>query len=203
MNYLAHLCLTEGVPERIVGNLIGDFVKGAPEERFPPGIVEGVRLHRAIDRFTDDHPYVHRALARIDPARRRFAGIAVDMAFDHFLARDWRGADPEGFDEARRAAYALLLTHRDAAPPRARPVIEAMVRDDWWASYARLDGIALALERMSRRLSRPNGLAETAGDIERAYNALDGDFAAFWPEIRAFAGEHQQRAHCMPGIPDP
>jgi len=195
MNYLAHLCLTEAVPERIVGNLIGDFVKGAPEGRYPPGIVEGVRLHRAIDRFTDDHPYVQRALTRIDPARRRYAGIAVDMAFDHFLARDWRGGDPEGFDAARHEAYALLLTHRGDAPARARPVIDAMVRDDWWASYARLEGIAFALRRMSRRLSRANGLAETAGDIERAYDALAHDFAAFWPEIRAFAAERQRATH--------
>ncbi len=192
MNYLAHLCLTDDVPERIVGNLLGDFVKGTPETRFPPGIVEGIRLHRAIDRFTDDHPYVHRALTRIDPARRRYAGIAVDMAFDHFVARDWHWADPKGFDTARSEAYALLLGHRDEAPAHARAVIEAMVHEDWWASYARLDGIAFALERMSRRLSRPNGLAQTAGDIERAYDGLAGDFAAFWPEIRAFAAERQR-----------
>ncbi len=194
MNYLAHLCLTEDVPERVVGNLIGDFVKGAPEHRFAPGIVEGIRLHRAIDRFTDNHPCVQRALARIDPPRRRYAGIAVDMAFDHFLARDWMAADPEGFERARQRAYALLLAHRDEAPVRARPVIEAMVRDDWWASYARLDGITFALSRMSRRLSRPNGLAETAADIEHSYDALASDFAAFWPTIRDFAAERQRRA---------
>lgn len=192
MNYLAHLCLTEDVPERIVGNLLGDFVKGAPEDRFPPGMVEGIRLHRAIDRFTDAHPLVHRAVARIGPERRRFAAVAIDMAFDHFLARDWLAADPRGFYTARQRAYAMLRTYRSTAPERAQPVIEAMAVDDWWASYAELDGITFALQRMSRRLSRPNALAETAHDIEWAYDGLANDFEAFWPEAHAFAAAHQR-----------
>ena len=58
MNYLGHLCLSDDSPECIVGNLLGDFVKGRPEGRFPPGVVRGIRLHRAIDGFTDGHPWL-------------------------------------------------------------------------------------------------------------------------------------------------
>jgi len=191
VNYLAHLCLTDDVAERVVGNLVGDFVKGAPEGRFPPVMVEGIHLHRAIDRFSDRHECVQRAFARIDPARRRYAGVAIDMAFDHFLARDWCRADPDGFREARERAYALLQAHREALPTRAQRVIDTMARDDWWASYADLDGLASALARMSARLSRPNALAETAHDIERGYDGLATDFAAFWPAARAFAAAQQ------------
>ena len=53
MNYLAHLFLAGGSPESLIGNLAGDFVKGALGDRFTPGIREGIMQHRRIDAFTD------------------------------------------------------------------------------------------------------------------------------------------------------
>jgi len=195
MNYLAHLCLSGCDADWIVGNLIGDYVKGEPERRVPAALVCGVRLHRAIDRYTDRHSAVRRASMRLPSARRRYAGVAIDMAFDHFLARDWQAADPVGFAEARHRAYALLQHRRHELPERFRPVAEAMAAQDWWASYATFDGIAHALTRMSERLSRPNALAETVGDIAAAYTELDGDFHAFWPAVDAFALAERDRIH--------
>ncbi len=193
MNYLAHLCLSGPDADWIVGNLAGDYVKGEPERRVPPGLVCGVRLHRAIDRYTDAHSTVRRAARRLPSARRRYAGVAIDMAFDHFLARDWQADDPSGFAEARQRAYALLRHRWHELPGRFQPVARAMAAQDWWASYATFDGIAHALTRMSQRLSRPNALADTVGDIAAAYTELDGDFQAFWPEITAFASAERNR----------
>lgn len=193
MNYLAHLCLADGSPASIAGNLLGDFVKGRPEGRFAPAIVRGIRLHRAVDRFTDGHPIVRRAAGRIDPARRRYAGIAIDMAFDHFLARTWAEADPAAFRITRRHAYAVLQARQGELPERLQAILPHLAGDDWLGSYARFDGIAHALERMGRRLRRPNALASTADDIERHYGALEGDFHAYWPEVRAFAAAEQRR----------
>jgi acyl carrier protein phosphodiesterase len=193
LNYLAHLCLADGSPDSIAGNFLGDFVKGRPEGRFPPAVVRGIRLHRAIDRFTDDHPIVRHAVDRIAPERRRFAGIAVDMAFDHFLARNWAETDPAGFAAIRRHAYAVLYARRDELPERLRAILPHLSGDDWLNSYAHFDGIAYALERMSRRLRRPNALAATADDLARHYDALEADFHAYWPEARAFAAAEQRR----------
>lgn len=193
MNHLAHLRLADGSPASIVGNFLGDFVKGRPEGRFAPAVVRGIRLHRAVDGFTDAHPIVQRAIGRIAPARRRFAGIAVDMAFDHFLARRWSEADPDGFAAARHHAYAVLIAREATLPRRLRALLPSLTGDDWLGSYARFEQIALALERMSRRLSRRNALAETARDLEYAYAALADDFARFWPEVVAFATAEQRR----------
>ncbi len=193
MNYLAHLCLADGSPASIAGNLLGDFVKGRPEGRFAPAVVRGIRLHRAIDRFTDDHPVVRRAAGRIDPQRRRYAGIAIDMAFDHFLARSWSESDPAGFAATRRHAYAVLQARQSELPERLQTILPRLAGDDWLGSYAQFDNVAHALERMSLRLRRPNALAATAGDIERHYDTLEADFHAYWPEARAFAVAEQRR----------
>lgn len=194
MNHLAHLCLADGSPDSIVGNLLGDFVKGRPEGRFAPAIARGIRLHRAVDTFTDRHPVVRRAVSRIHPARRRFAPIAIDMAFDHFLARSWSESDPADFAHARQHAYAVLNARRADLPPRLRAILPSLTEDDWLGSYANLQGITHALERMSRRLSRrQEALAGTARDIEIAYDALANDFRSYWPDAREFATAEQRR----------
>ena len=46
-------------------------------------------LHRRIDSFADTHPAFRRSRGRVSAARRRVAGIMVDMFYDHFLARHW------------------------------------------------------------------------------------------------------------------
>jgi len=193
MNYLAHLLLADDTPESILGNFLGDFVKGRPEGRYPADVVVGIRLHRRIDVFTDAHPRVCEAIGRIAPERRRFAGIAVDMAFDHYLAKNWTADDPAGFRAFRQRVYAVLNDHAQAMPERAQRMLPSFTGDDWLESYADFDGIRFALARMSRRLSRPNALAETAEDIARQYERLDEDLHAFWPDARAFARAERLR----------
>jgi acyl carrier protein phosphodiesterase len=204
VNYLAHLCLADGSPDSIAGNLLGDFVKGNPDGRFAPAVVRGIRLHRAVDTFTDGHPLVHRAMGRIAPERRRYAGIAIDMAFDHFLARAWNACDPDAFNATRQHAYAVLLARRDELPERLQAILPSLTGNDWLGAYARFDGIAGALERMSARLSRPNALGETGQDIAQAYDALEQDFLDFWPACRTFAAAEQRRlARLLPDLLEP
>ena len=94
MNYLAHALLAGPHPEMVLGGLMGDFVKGRIGDDWPEPLRGGLLLHRRIDRYTDEHRVVAASRARFPPPRRRFAGIVVDVCFDHFLARDferWSG----------------------------------------------------------------------------------------------------------------
>lgn len=201
MNYLAHLCLADGSPDSILGNFLGDFVKGRPEGRYPPPVVRGIRLHRAVDCYTDSHAAVARAVDRIPSERRRFAHIAVDMAFDHFLACRLEREDPHAFRALREHAYAVLHARTALLPDRLHRILPALAGDDWLGSYAELDGICFALARMSRRLSRPNRLGETAADVRAAYAGLAQDFDAFWPDVQRFARAEQR---CLAErLPDP
>lgn len=199
MNYLAHLALADGSPESILGNFLGDFAKGRPEGRFAPAVVRGIRLHRSVDGFTDAHPVVHRAIGRFPTAHRRFAGIAIDMAFDHFLAARWEHVAPDEFRRCRRHAYAVLTARYAILPPRLQRILPSLRDDDWLGSYTRFQGMAFALERMSRRLSRENPLAELADDIGANYDTLQSDFDVFWPDVQAFAvGEGRRLARHLP-----
>ena len=89
MNYLAHLHLGGQLPAQLLGSLYGDFVKGRLQGQFSPPIEAASQMQRSIDRFTDSHPQVGEALSRFSLTRRRYAGIVLDVFFDHCLARDW------------------------------------------------------------------------------------------------------------------
>jgi len=73
----------------MLGSLIGDFVRGRIDPALPPKVRAGIALHRAIDAYTDAHADVAAARALFEPPFRRYAGILLDMWFDHLLARQW------------------------------------------------------------------------------------------------------------------
>src|SRR5215468_3052284 len=89
MNLLAHAFLAQDDPNLLLGSLMGDFVKGPLNDRYAPAITRGLILHRSVDTYTDAHPLVARSRARISRVRRRYAGILIDVFYDHYLARDW------------------------------------------------------------------------------------------------------------------
>ena len=193
MNYLAHLYLAGPEPEALLGALMGDFVKGPLGERYPPAIGRALALHRRIDTFTDAHPVTARSRARVSPGRRRFAGIMVDLFYDHFLARDWDEHAEEPLDAFTSRVYALLDRHVALLPERLRSIAPRMGQFDWLGSYARIESVHAALDRMSLRITRENTLAGAAEELEVNYSAFEVDFRAFFPDVVRFAQENKGR----------
>jgi acyl carrier protein phosphodiesterase len=183
VNHLAHALVAHRTGTSITGNLMGDFVKGRPEDTLDGGLLEGVRLHRRVDAFTDDHPAFERCRARVRPELRRFAGILVDVWWDHVLARDWDEYGPEPLPRFARRVYADIALHRQALPPRMFRFVEYMVSTDLLVAYASPEGLARALYGMSQRMRRENPLAEGAAEFDRIAEGVAADFREFLPDL--------------------
>jgi len=190
MNYLAHLYLAGPDPDALLGALMGDFVKG-PVRGYPPTIERALILHRRIDTFTDAHPRVEASRARISPLRRRFAGIMLDLFYDHYLARYWDEYSADPLRVFTRRIYTLLHTNHALLPPRLQAIAPRMAETDWLASYRQVDSVHVALDRISRRLKRENRLAGAGHELEANYEALEEDFRAFFPDVVRFALEQR------------
>lgn len=188
MNYLAHLYLAEQSNEGLLGSLLGDFVKGPLNERYPGPIRRGIELHRAIDSFTDAHPFHLESRNRIGRSRRRYAGIIVDVCYDHFLSRHWPDYSSESLADFAARVYDVLREHGDALPGRLRRIAPRMIADDWLGSYAELSNVGRALDGIAQRITRRNNLGGALAEIEASYTALDEDFRRFFPELEAEAG---------------
>lgn len=191
MNYLAHLYLSEPADDVLLGSLMGDFVKGPLDDRYGRAITHGIALHRKIDSFTDSHPVVHASKSRVSPERRRYAGIMVDMFYDHFLARYWTEFSEEPLSAFTQRVYRILAERRGDLPERLRLMAPNMMQTDWLGSYADIGSIHAALNRIGRRLKRENRLLDSADELEQQYSGFEQDFRAFFPHVIHFAGEHR------------
>ena len=187
MNFLAHLFLADNTPESLLGNLAGDFVRGALGDRFTPGIRRGIIEHRKIDEYTDTHPE-NAAFRRIIAAENgHYARVISDIFLDYFLSTDWNEYATEPRDAFIDRVFATLDPMIDQMPEHLPFVYERMRDGRWLQSYATIDGIATALRNVSRRFSRPARLEGAVHLLTDSREPLHAHFRAFFPAALAFA----------------
>ena len=191
MNFLAHLFLSgpAAAPTYagiLLGQFIADSVPGRQLENYPPAVQAGIRLHRAIDTFTDQHPVVRRSTQRLREAGYgKYAGVISDMFLDHFLARNFTEFSTETLAGFTRRVYAVLEAHEAEMPPRVQQFFPHLVQHNWLLGYAETEGIRRALSGLSRRASAGSGMETAANELQTNYAAYEADFRAFFPELQA------------------
>jgi acyl carrier protein phosphodiesterase len=191
MNYLAHLHLGGDEPAQLLGSLYGDFVKGPLAGQWPADIEAAIRLHRHIDAYTDSHPLLARARARFPAERRRYAGILLDLFFDHCLALHWTDYSAEPLAQFTARVYRVLATE-PALPGRLALIAPRMAEQDWLGSYRDFAVLQQVIDGLGRRLSRPGVLDGSLAELERLYMPLSEDFRLFYPELIEFARRAQE-----------
>lgn len=186
MNFLAHLHLSGEDPDIITGNMMGDFVKGRLEGRFPTRITLGLKLHRRIDSFAGRHPAFQASRQRIDPRFCLYRAVLVDLFYDHFLAAHWERFSTEPLADFIARSEAVVRSRASHLPERLERVVPAIF-GEWIPSYSDPDGIGRVLARMAARVGRANPLADGARELLRSYDGLQGDFFRFYPDTMAHA----------------
>ncbi len=191
MNFLAHLFLA-GPPSapdylgQLTGQFIADSVPGRQLEGYPAAVRAGIRAHRAIDTFTDQHPVVRRSTARLRAAGAgKYAGVVADVFMDHFLAHYFAEFSPESLSDFTQRVYAELAGQQAVFPAPVQRFFPHMVQHNWLLHYAGLEGIARALLGLSRRASPGSGMDTATDELHRHYAAYEADFREFFPELQA------------------
>jgi acyl carrier protein phosphodiesterase len=187
MNHLAHALLAGADDQVVLGSLLGDFWRGVPDPRWPAAVGAGVRLHRKIDVYTDNHPQVAAARALFGPPWRRYAGILLDVYFDHVLAREWPQFGAGSLDAFSARIAALLGDHEDWLPAGLNRFAGYFRAHGLFAAYARHDVIEQVLAGIGGRLRHANPLAEAGPALWARAAELDGVFESFYPEVIAHA----------------
>lgn len=189
MNYLAHLWLTEQAGLPLPGAILGDLVHGRLDGRFPPGLERSIRLHRRIDAVTDAHPAVAEVRAGFGPGARRYAGIVLDLAYDHALALEWARYSREDLRLfARRAAQAVAAEKEgfglaQTSPPPAWRFRRLLL------SYGEEGGIDRAIRRVAWRLKKPEALVEAGRNWRDTLPLVRENLPRLLEDLRAAARE--------------
>jgi len=191
MNFLAHLFLSDADPELIVGNLLGDFVKGRLSGHFPAAIEQGIILHRLIDSFTGRNRYFLQSKRLLDKSFGHYRGVLVDLFYDHFLAANWDNYADVPLQLFLTRARQIVQEYEDILPERLRHIFP-VIFVELLPSYLDVKGVDMALQRMSIRIARPNRLGEGGVELLRHYDRLYADFQEFLPEIQEYVRERKK-----------
>jgi len=188
MNFLAHLFISGADPELLVGNLLGDFVKGRLDGHFPAGIERGIRLHRRIDSFAGHNRHFLLSKRRIDASFGHYRGVLVDLFYDHFLAVQWDEYTDLPLQTFLSGARNIVREYEEILPERLARVVPVIFAE-LLPSYLEVKGIERALQRMSARIVRPNPLGKGGSELRRHYDGFYEDFREFLPELQGFVRE--------------
>jgi acyl carrier protein phosphodiesterase len=186
MNFLAHLCLANGDPGLMMGGLLGDFVRGRRAMRvFPEPIRQGIVLHRYIDKCTDRSPVIKNLRPQFSREFRRYAGIIIDLAFDHELAVNWWRYMPGSLERFDVETRDLLSGHTEWVPEKLTNFMRYADRHGLFSAYRKEEVILQALAGIGTRLSRPNPLHRVAEIWPELAPEFKLAFRQFFPQIQS------------------
>jgi acyl carrier protein phosphodiesterase len=187
MNFLAHAYLSFHDPQVLTGNMISDFVKGKQQYSFPAAIQKGIRLHRAIDEFTDHHPVTQEAKQVFRAAYRLYSGALVDIIYDHYLATDATIFEDAALLQFSEGVYAHLEQQAADLPDRFLNLLPYMKADNWLYQYKERAMIRKSLRGLVRRSTFLSD-SETAFQLfEQEYELLKDCYNRFFPELERYA----------------
>ena len=188
MNYLAHLHIAKKTNTSYIGNLLGDFVKGGIQYLdFEHEIKRGIALHRAVDVFTDQHPFVTELKSTLGPYRR-YGGIAIDVFFDHLLANRFEQFDDQTLTEFSQKAYIELSLSQHIEqgvefPERFCRVVSGMTSMNWLTGYSEKRSVERALLGISQRLKRHVDLTQLMPWYQDNQHEFQNGFNDFYFDV--------------------
>ncbi|MDZ7738355.1 MAG: ACP phosphodiesterase [Bacteroidales bacterium] len=183
MNVLAHIYLSGDSDEIIIGNYIGDYVKGRDYLKYPELIKKGIILHRHIDDFTDKHPVVHRSKMHFTRKYHKYAGVVIDILYDHYLTKEWDTFSRRPLESITYQFYRAMVNNYEILPPKVKDRFPFFIINNWIESYKTSKGLRKVLSTLSRRTSLPPESKYAIKTFNKNYYSLEEDFMEFFPQL--------------------
>ncbi|MFT5901091.1 MAG: acyl carrier protein phosphodiesterase [Bacteroidia bacterium] len=190
MNFLGHIFLTPDNDELLLGNFIADSVKGNPDKIYSGDIAEGIRFHRAIDHFTDNHPIVKQGISRFRESQGRWAPVVIDVVYDHVLASNWLKFHPQPLGEFTDSVYARLEAKSADFPANVQRYFPYMKAQNWLYNYQYEWGLQKSLEGLDRRTSVDTQMHESVAIYLQSVPDFLEEFSAFIKDAQGMVGDY-------------
>ena len=184
MNFLAHIYLSGNSREILIGNFIGDYVKGKNITGYPDEVKQGIMLHRKIDSFTDSHSITRSSKKIIAEKYGLYAGIVVDIYYDHFLSANWDLYSEMPLREYIHDRYRLLDSGFSIFPAGVKSWFPYFIKSNWLETYIHFEGLNMVFKRMSYRTSLPEHSDYAVNQLKENYDFLKENFIDFFADMR-------------------
>jgi acyl carrier protein phosphodiesterase len=184
MNFLAHIYLSGDSREILVGNFIGDYIKGKKITGYPEEVKRGIMLHRNIDSFTDNHNNTRLSKKIVAGKYGLYAGIVVDIFYDHFLSANWDLYSDMPLLEYIHDRYRLLDSGFSFFPAGVKSWFPYFIKSNWLETYIHFEGLNMVFKRMSYRTSLPDHAEYAVDQLKENYDFLKENFIEFFTDMR-------------------
>lgn len=189
MNFLAHIYLS-GDDELVkIGNFMADGIRGKQFEKYPETIQKGILLHRAIDTYTDSHPIFRKSTKRLHQRYHHYAGVIVDIFYDHFLAKNWTTYADIALKLYVAEFYQSMHSHYDLLSEKAQNILPYMEKQNWLLNYQFIEGIQQILTQMDRRTNNKSNMRFATEELTNYYTDFENEFTIFFKEIKNYSSQ--------------
>ncbi|MEM9254861.1 MAG: ACP phosphodiesterase [Pseudomonadota bacterium] len=186
MNFLAHFHLAWPDHGLLVGALEGDFHRGVLRGDLPQPLERGIRLHRAIDAHTDSHPLVKHLCQSLPSRLRRYAGILIDLSFDHYLNHHWDRFSDTALPAFCHSVHDCLSQQQGWLSQGARSMLQRLIEHQIMLRYRDWDVVIASAERIGERFSRGNPFYDLDRDLTPMRAQIERTFLEFYPQLCQF-----------------
>ena len=189
MNFLAHIYLSGDNDLIKIGNFMADGIRGKQFENYPSEIQKGIILHRGIDTFTDAHPIFRQSTKRLHQNYHHYAGVIVDVLYDHFLAKNWKNYSDEKLTEYVDRFYQSLVDNKHSLSERIVTIMPILFKENWLVAYETIEGIQHILTQMDRRTKDQSKMRFAVQDLTEFYTEFENEFTTFFKELIVFSND--------------
>jgi len=189
MNFLAHIYLSGDNDLIKIGNFMADGIRGKQFEHFPKDVQKGILLHRFIDTYTDSHDIFRKSTKRLHDRYHHYAGVIVDIVYDHFLAKNWTNYSDEKLELFVKRFYHSLHDNYEILTEKTQGLMPYMIEKNWLVSYRTTEGIQHILTQMDRRSKNISQMQFAVEELTEFYDEFEAEFTLFFEEMRAQAKE--------------
>ena len=164
--------------------MLGDFIKGNKYLNYPLGIQNGMRYHRLIDEYTDKHESIRAANKIIREAGiKRYAGVFIDIFFDHFLANDKNiFASNDDLKKFTENVLSIVDGAQEFMTENMKEYFGYMISYNWLYHYHSREGIEKAIMGLVKRIP-------PLGNADEILFALFNNIEVLRPHYQTFIND--------------
>ena len=184
MNYLAHLAFSYPDPDLMLGNFIADGLKKQEEQHWSARVNRGVKMHRDIDFFTDQHESSRWMKDQFYSTIGKYHSVAVDIVLDYYLMQQWTQLFDFTFIQLQETIESVLEEHKSNMNPRHSRLAASLIRYKWLNHFKTWEGLSEVLGRMNQR-------AKFVVNFNDVIPVLKSNHSEFYKRSFAFFNEIQ------------
>ena len=191
MNYLAHAFLSPNDPHILTGNVVTDMLKGPVRNEIDIRFLDGIALHRFIDKYTDEHPvngtFKHLLYRRF----KKYSPVVSDVFMDYLLVRNWSKYKEVDIQLFIQNIYDQMSSVIKELPEEINLRLNNMIQRDWLNAYMTIDSVNMVFDRMQHKVTDTEIMKRGADWLHENFEEVNELFLQFFPDLIQIVHQYQ------------